>query len=187
MSKTPQATPFYLQMAMVEEVRHLMKDILFETPGGQLSELNVFPQNLPNARRKPAEGAANNDGYSEIEDYGEEDSFYFPWCLVKLASGKIMEPNGRQVATLVLVFGVYDPSDEHQGYKKLLTMYQKIMERFGKAPVLSSSFRLEGEMNWAIQDEDEDSASGIGTSPYQFGALSMTFSMAGYRREDPYT
>lgn len=187
MSKAPQATPYYLQMAMVEEVKRLTKDILFEKPDGSLSGLNVFPQNLPNARRKPAEEAVRDDGYSEIEDYGEEDSFYFPWCLVKLDSGKIKEPNGRQTAILVLVFGVYDESDGHEGYQKLLTMYQKIVERFAKNPVLSDQFRLEGEMNWAIQDEDEDSASGIGTSPYQFGALSMTFSMPGYRREDPFT
>ncbi len=186
MKNPPQATPFYLQDAMVDEIKNLMKDLIFETPSGEKSSLNVFCQNLPTPRRAQ-EDEMVEDSYDEIESYGEEDSFFFPWCLVKIDSGGVKEPNGPQTTTLIVVFGIYDGTENHTGYQKILTMFQRIIARFSENPVLAKQFTQQGEINWAIQDDDDGSASGIGTGPYQFGAMMMEFRMSGHRREDKFT
>lgn len=183
MKKPPQATPFYLQDAMVEEIKDLMKDMLFDTPSGGQSGLNVFAQSLPTTRRSQ-DTEEIGDSYEEIEGYGEEDSFFFPWCLVKIDSGSVKAPNGCQTAALVLVFGVYDSTDTHEGYARILTMFQRVIERFSERPALAGQFTQQGEMNWALQDDNDGNISG--TSPYQFGAMMLEFRMPGHRREDKF-
>ena len=37
----------FLQDDLVEELKLVFKDLRYKTPGGELSEINIFPQALP--------------------------------------------------------------------------------------------------------------------------------------------
>jgi len=170
-------TPLFFQKALVEEIKKITSDMLFQNPGGEeLIKLSVFAQSLPIPEKKQDVDA--REDYQSIE-YSVSDTedavFNCPWCIVKLGGGSIPEINGYQHIEVVIGFGIYNPEKDNRGHEELLNLIQRVYQRFACDPLLDRQYTCRGEFEWALQDED--------TYPYYFGAITTTFKFMGYRRE----
>lgn len=170
-------TPLFFQKALVEEIKRITKDMLFQNPEGEeLLKLEVFAQSLPIPERKQM--ADNDDTYKTIDYVDVEPESAVckcPWCIVKIENGNIAEINGFQNVEVVIGFGIYNPDNENNGHEELLNLIQKIYKRFSCDPLLDQQYTCTGAFEWALQEED--------TFPYFFGAIGTTFQFTGYRRE----
>lgn len=79
----------------------------------------------------------------------------------------------------MIILGVYDDDVTGAGYMHILTMIERITNRFLEEPLLDHKYRAEATMNTAIQDED--------TYPYYFGAIEMTFNLPKIERRDEFS
>lgn len=153
-------TPLMLQDELVEEMKRLFADYLYKAPTGDCVSINVYPQNIP---------------VNETDD--DEDPI--PYLLVRLNSGK--DDGTRDsfnVVRVLFIAGVWDDSNESQGHRDLMNIFQKIYERFQTNPNLNGKAAYTGEFEWALQDDNY--------YPYSFGACTLSFNIAAIRREDPF-
>ena len=74
-------------------------------------------------------------------------------------------------------FGVYDPDASNQGHRHVMTMCQRLLDRYAAEPLLAKRYRAEQDMEWAIQDED--------TYPYYFGGVRIKFNIPKIGRREP--
>lgn len=165
--------PLGLQLALKEEIIKITSSMTFKSPAGGHTALNVFEQNLPVRTHRINEPDSDED---EDEDIKEN----FPYCLVQLSDG-LSKLNSPSSVNVILVFGIYDDSDEADGYKDIVNIIEKISERFEKNPVLDDNYTICDEVTWALPDEDND------TYPYFFGAMYTQWSVRRFEREDPFT
>lgn len=163
-------TPIELQEELGAEVEYILKDIQLKTADGGMKQIEAFSQELPKRLQ-------NVTGDSVMAD---EDIDPYPFCVVKIDSGELGTAQSAHEVKTVLVLGVFDDDISCQGHRVILTMIQRIMERFTKDPVLNRRYRINEEagFNWTLDEEDRH--------PYYLGALSMTWDMFFVRREDKY-
>ena len=171
-------TALELQKDLAEEIRELCSDMKFKTPKGSYSKLNMFRQNLP--MRKIERKPDLEDAYLD-EDQEEEMEDPFPYCIVKLDSGKSEGATDAHVVKTVIMLGIYDDSVEADGYQTILNIFEDIRARFRKNQILKGKYVARNEITWALADEDEE------TFPYFFGAMYMEWEIAEYGREDRYS
>ncbi len=161
-----QMTSLALQEDLCREIEKITDGMFFRGEGQTPVPLKAYAQALPLKKEKA--------GWTEAADGNPE---YFPYAVVRIESGKIMDPVVIQASVLL---GIFDDSEENQGHRKILNIIQKINERFSKNPILSGAFRMqEGSFEFALPDEDE--------YPCFFGGVMMRWETAPYRREDEYT
>lgn len=176
-------TPRLFQEALAREVEVIARDILFQVNQGAgrppgLGPIRAYCQNLPIQRGEEAGEDGRGPDSIDYVDQGEEPVFKCPWAVVKLDGGKTEEHGGIQVVRTAVCFGIYNRSPENKGHQEILNLIQRVYERFAREPLLDCQYTCQGDFEWALQDED--------TYPYFFGAISMTFTFAGFRRENPY-
>ena len=80
--------------------------------------------------------------------------------------------------SVIIQLGVFDDSKEGKGHRQLLTMIQKITDRFTEYPLLDNAFRARQKMDWELLDED--------TYPFYFGGIEMHFLVPKQGRSDEY-
>lgn len=179
-SKIHQATPFFLQECLVEDLQEMLQGALFRNPnpnGADYIPMQVFEQNLPIPQADTAELESTAIDY---DDGMYADPVYnCPWAVVKLDSGEIPGPNAKQRVVTAVCFGIYNPDAANDGHKDLLNLIQEVYARFSNRPILAKSFRCLLDFEWSIQRED--------TFPYFFGAISMSFEMHGMKQESEFT
>lgn len=164
-------TVYNLMNDLAAEIRNITKDVVLKDVKGNLVKLNIYKQNLP--ERQQSIQAGNIMGEEEEEDP-------YPYCVIRVDSGSLKSSLSNHEVKVYLVFGVWDDDLEGQGYQVIITMMQRIMERFTNAPVLVGKYRMNAEagIDW-ILDEDNQ-------YPYYFGSMAMTWDMAFVRRSDRY-
>lgn len=118
----------FLQDDLVEELKLVFKDLRYKTPGGELSEINIFPQALPiPGPAEPPEGESTEyleEGLGVTDPVKEEDPY--PYAIVRIEDGKIETIDGNQAVTVLIILGAYNDSLENQGHKDILNMIQRI-------------------------------------------------------------
>lgn len=171
------ATPLFFQEALKKEIKLITKDMRFcQRDSRELVPLHVYGQSLPIPGRKENEGTGQEFDTIEYIDEGEEDAvFPFPWCLVKIDGGRVLQVNGRQEVQVAVCFGIFNDGLENQGHREVMNLIQKVYGRFAADPLLDKRYTCSGEFEWALQEED--------TYPHFFGAIGMTFWFSGFRRE----
>lgn len=169
-----------LQDDLVEELKLIFKDLRYKTPGGELSEINVFSQALPiPGPAEPPEGESPEyleEGLGATDPVKEEDPY--PYAIVRIEDGKIETIDGNQAVTVLIILGAYNDSLENQGHKDILNMIQRIYERFAKNAILAQKYELIHPISWSLQEEE--------SYPYFIGGVALTFNTLEIRREDPY-
>ena len=115
-------TPILLQRALQKEIKEITKNILLQTPKGKIETLKIFPQRLPIRNRK-----------EELEPY--------PYCVVQVISGDIKDTH---MITIILRIGIFHDNNA-EGHEELLSIIQKILERFGKNSILDKRYICEAE------------------------------------------
>jgi hypothetical protein len=172
-------TPLFFQQALTDEVKKITEDLLFCTPkGDELVHLDVFMQSLPIPVFESSDQENENLSSFEYENNQIDPIFKCPWCTVKIINGDIPGINERQVLNVAICFGIYNDDTSNQGHREILNLIQRVYSRFAIDPLLDKQYTCTGEFEWALQDED--------THPYFFGAISTTFKMTGYRRENKF-
>ncbi|MCM1026093.1 MAG: hypothetical protein NC432_06635 [Roseburia sp.] len=170
----------FLQDDLVEELKTIFKDLHYKTPGGELSEINVFPQALPiPGPAEPPEGEAPEyleEGLGATDPVKAEDPY--PYAIVRIEDGKIEAIDGNQAVTVLIILGAYNDDLKNQGHKDILNMIQKIYERFAKNAILAQKYELVHPITWTLQEEE--------SYPYFIGGVALTFNTLEIRREDPY-
>jgi hypothetical protein len=155
-------TPFDLQDALCAEMKKLFQGFLLRDAGGNLTNLKVYAQDLP-----------------ETETDDEADTDPAPYCIVKIVDGTAgVNHNSVRV---VLVFCVRDAARDRQGHKDILTLIFRVYERFAKNPYIGNFYFPVDDnsaFEWAIQDED--------TYPYNIGACKLMFNGPSIQKEYPF-
>lgn len=165
-------TVYDLMDDLETEIRNITKDIVLKDVKGNLVKLNTFKQNLPERQQNIQAGNIMGDGD------GEEDPY--PYCVIRVDSGSLQSPLANHEVRVYLIFGIWDDDMAGQGYQAVLTMIQRIMERFINNPVLLGKYMMnvDAGMDWILDEENQ--------YPYYFGSMAMTWDMAIVRRNDRY-
>ncbi|MFR4350573.1 MAG: hypothetical protein ACLT3H_02770 [Roseburia sp.] len=192
-----------LQEDLIEEIAELFSEKSFKTPSGEYGKLKMFKQNLPMRNVVQARGikAAGSDEFERIDaeedenlDESEEDEIMndpeedenldeeleamFPYCLIKLDTGKSEGSDDIHNVKTKIIFGIYDDALDASGYKDILNMIEDIRCRFRVNPSLKRKYVVQDNIEWALPDDDGD------TFPFFFGALYLEWQTAEYERED---
>ncbi len=191
-----------LQEDLIEEIAELFSAKLFKMPSGEYSKIKMFKQNLPMRDVAQARGVKttgsdeimNNPEDDENLDESEEDEIMnnpeddenldeeleamFPYCLVKLDSGKSESSDDIHNVKTKIIFGIYDDRLDASGYKDILNMMEDIRYRFRVNPSLKRKYVVQDNIEWALPDDDGD------TFPFFFGVLYLEWQTAEYERED---
>lgn len=150
-----------LQDALVEETKRLLKDVWAKNSLGEDVQVQVFPQRLP--------------VMTEDED---DETKLFPYAIVRLGDAKTAGDEDPWHVTVDWLLGVHDNSVDGQGHIHILTMIERITNRFIAEPWLNNIYRADQRITTALQDED--------TYPFYFGGVEITFSIPKTGRRDEY-
>lgn len=161
-------TAFQLQKDLAEEVEGILKDMLFKDVKREQTGLRAFAQELPKRRQEIKKG----------QIMPEDDDDPYPYCVVRVDSGKVETAQSAQEIKTVLVFGIFDDDTECSGHQAIMNIIQKISERFTRNPVLKDRYRMnyDAGISWVLNDED--------WYPYYFGAMDMTWDTFFVTREE---
>lgn len=147
--------------ALAEDVGHSLRDVYTKTVSGEEVPVTIYKNRLPVI----------------LEDEDDESKF-FPYAIVRLSEASTDEGKPWLQKVYVLL-GVYDDDPEGKGYMHILTMIERITNRFLEEPLLDHKYRAEPTINTDIQDED--------TYPYYFGAIEMSFNLPKIERRDEFS
>ena len=150
-----------LQEALVKETRELLKEVWVKNPAGEEPRVKVFPQCLP-----------------KISEDDADETKLFPYAIVRLGNSLTEDDNDPWHVTVDWIFGVHDNSVDGQGHIHILTMIERITNRFIAEPWLNNIYRADQRITTALQDED--------TYPFFFGGAEITFSTPKTGRRDEY-
>lgn len=149
--------PLELQSALKERMEEHFKNFLLGSPGTDQVPLKVFEQHL---EAKPS---------SDISQY--------PYLLIRVSEAT---PNGQgEGHTLKIMFiaGVFDESNNNQGYKDAITILNKVLAHFIKYPLVEKRFEFDPEnWNWSYPDDD--------VAPYFLCGLETNWKIPQPLRED---
>ena len=186
MDKERKLTLLSLQEALAEEVETIAQDMLLKRPDGELAHLKAYRQHLPILLGPDGEiDSGTSDLPAEESEYGVFQQF--PWALVQIRQGTIPRPGEDQTVYAMIIFGIFEDSSECKGHEVLMILFERMMERFLKYPLLAGQFTVtqidnDHLFNWLIEDSNEDGD----THPFYFGGFEMAFQTPAFEREDPY-
>lgn len=176
-----------LQRDLIEELKELEREMCFKAPGGDFVKMNFFAQNLP-VRSLDTETASKRTGETEdfeLDEDAAEDGLQdeelenqFPYCIVKIDSGKSQNAEEAHIIGTKLIIGIFDDSRDVSGYRNILNVFEDIRRRFRTNPILKNRYVVQDEISWALPDEDKV------TFPYYYGVMYLNWITAEYRRED---
>lgn len=146
----------------MEEVKHILQDIRVKDASGKQAEVKVYRQRLPI--------------FTEDED---DESQCFPYVIVRLGDAETKDDDDPWHVTVDFLLGVYDDDRHGQGHLHILTMIERITDRFIAEPLLDGRYRAEQDIQKALQDED--------TYPYYFGGVEMKFTVPKMGRRDDWS
>lgn len=167
----------FLQDDLKVELKKVLKNFKLKDPQGNLSEINIFLQNLP-----MPEAQEQDDIPMELLENGLVDEITnkdpYPYIIIRIGDGEIKDEISAQSVSTDLIIGIYDDSYEKQGHKDILNIIHDIYERFAKMPVLNRQYIIQYPILWTLQEEE--------SYPYYFGGMHLSWELAAIRREDPY-
>lgn len=168
-------TAYELQLALGNEVERISKDILLKDVKGYPAHIKAFAQSLP---KRFQDVADMEDDEGDIMPEAGEDEDPYPYCVVRIDSGRLETAESTHEITTTLVFGIFDDDARCLGHQAIMNLIHKITERFIKNPVLNNKCRMNeaADINWVLDDEDK--------YPYYFGAMEMTWDTFFAGRED---
>lgn len=153
----------FLITDLIAEVEKILDDVQTKNTSGEtVSGVNGYEQSLP-----------------VVMEDEEDDSKYFPYFIVRMGEGSTEDDNDPWTDTVNILFGVYDDDKQTNGHRHILTMIQRVTDRFAKEPLLNKKFRAKEKMSFALQDED--------TYPFYFGGVEMRFSVPKMGRSDEWS
>lgn len=168
-------TTFFLQTKIVEELERIFEKERYPDRTGTMTGIQVFEQFLPVIDVKDTD-----DDLENLENGLLDDNFSdvpVPYIQVIIPSGRTSTINEKGTVDVLLYLCAYDDSKDRNGFKYIINMIQKVLERFQK-DVLLDGYRCGHEIIWELSDFDDH--------PYYFGAMLMEFEIKEIEKEDKY-
>lgn len=150
-----------MMTAVCEDLRKIFKGYLLPNKAGVLQEVRVFPQYMP----QPS-GITFEDKKSGLENYSADDyEKNFPGIVVKLGDITDREENRIDMnrANLRLLFGVYDSDPECEAWRDVLSMMERVRQKWLKDRIIARKFMIEMPLTTRLLEAD--------TFPVYFGEL----------------
>lgn len=160
-------TSIFLQDDLQKELEDILGEMRLKDPNNkeEYTNIKVYQQSLPKIK------IDYENCEEEEEDLSDEP---FPYIIIKLDSGKIINEN--EAAKIELLIATYDDELANQGHKDILNIINKIYERFYKNPMLANKYYRVNDIDWVLQDDD--------MYPYFYGAMGMEFKVKMFKKED---
>ena len=149
-----------LQDDLLEEVEDILSDIQTkDATGKEVVGVKGYAHQLP------------------VMEMDEDDvSQLIPYFIIRFEGGETKEDNDPWHITTQILFSVHDAS-KSDGHEHLLTMIQRVVDRFASEPLLKKMYRADQNIQFAIADDD--------TYPFYFGGVSMIFTIPKIGRREP--
>ncbi len=138
---------------LILEVEQILQDNYFQNIHGETVDIKGYPHELP-IRSVQA-------GWEQTAESGEE---LFPYFLVQL--DEIHYEDGEALATVWILFAVYDESTDMTGWKNLTNAVEKVVHRF-RCNVALDYYYCERKMKVAYPED--------GSWPHFFAGMEMTW------------
>lgn len=142
--------PSLLQDFLVKELKDLFNNFKLKNAKNEDSNLNIYPQYLPAKK-------------------GQKDVDHFPFITVKITEGEDPNEGDANTCRIMLMVGIYDPSEDYQGYKDVLNILQRMYEHLMMNKVFDKKYEVEYPIKFTLTDED--------FQPYFFGALDTNWNI----------
>ncbi len=172
--KASASTPEELVAVLTDEIRRLSGGVSFYDANGDVADLHVFSQTLPQPQ-------SNTEDSDITEENGllqtNETDTEFPYCVVRIDNVKVTGITTKRTVDIILELGIFYEKEDCQYQHSMLTLFEKIQRRFLINPVIGAA-ECEPEMVFAVSPNDED------THPYYFGGAALRFLIPTYERED---
>lgn len=144
-----------LQSALKTIIERVVSDILLPSQEGDSKKVQVFKQHLP---RKIKSISRN------------PESTFYPCVIVYLDEGK------RGEVKILFIVATHDEGEGNQGYQDAMNIVEKIMQEFGKKPLVVDRYEMREEYDWFYNDQDN--------YPYFFAWIETVFEIPRIMRED---
>lgn len=154
-------TPLDLQDDVAKDLQKVFKEYKYKDSEGKLVPLHIYTQNVP------VNSTDDNDDLT-------------PYIIVRVNGGydSGLEDSSYEV-DLVIIVGLWDNDPKNQGYRDLISILNKVYERYSKNPITDAGTgSFCGGWNFAMQED--------AYFPYHFAAATMKFNIAAVRRELDY-
>jgi len=150
------------QRELMKEIEQITSQVVYQKADGERRNgVTAYMQQLP-----------------QVTEDEEDASAFFPYAIVRLASGDTQDDNDCWSIKTEILLGCYDESTDSHGHLDVLETIQRICDRFAAKPLLAQKYYAGQHIQWALQDED--------TYPYYFGGIEITFNLPKIGREDDY-
>jgi len=143
-------TPTLLQDHLVEVVKTVIGSMKLNNSKNENSIINVYPQYLPSKK-------------------GQNDRAHFPYVLVRIIDGEDSTEELPSLCKIVFIIGIHDDDTNFQGYKDVMNIIEKIRQHLLKKIVFDNKYSLEGQVKWAVNEED--------VYPLYFGGIETTWNI----------
>lgn len=149
-----------LQDDLIKEVETLLKDIqTTDTDGKEVVGVKGYAHRLP------------------ITQSDEDDpAQYFPYFIIRFDTGRTRDDDDCWHVATDIVLGIHDRATSN-GHESILSMIQRIVDRFAWDPLFDKKYRADQDIQWAVAEDD--------TYPFFFGAVAITFSVPKIGRKEP--
>ena len=111
-----------------------------------------------------------------LETDEEDVSQLMPYFIVRFEGGETKEDGDPWHIATQILFSVHDESKSN-GHEHLLTIIQRVTDRFISEPLLNKMYRADQDIQFAIADDD--------TYPFYLGGISVKFSIPKIGRREP--
>lgn len=152
-------TPTVLQDSLVSDFKQQLAGFLLKNSKGDRVNLNIYAQNLPAKK-------------------GQKDSEHFPYLVVRVVDGENKDDQGEEnnICKVAFIIGAFDDDDNYQGYKDVMNVIEKIIQRLKTKKNYNNQFGLTLPLKWLIHDED--------TFPYYFGGIETQWNIPNISMDD---
>ena len=148
--------PFFLQQALVKEMKELFQGYKLYNSKNEFVDINVFSQHLPYRKK-------------------EDDKRPFPYILVCLEEGEV--PNEEEHNVMIyLVVGIYDLNENAQGDMEVINILTTIYEHLFHKRFIDDRYEIQYPFKWVIQDED--------TFPKYIGGAETNWKLKTMKQEE---
>lgn len=138
-----------------EELKHLK---LMDPKNSETNKsINIFPQHL-------------------LRKNKSTDVSLYPYLCIRFADVEGLTESEPGQSRILFIVGVFDRSEDNQGYRDALTVIQKVYESLIRNPIIKDQFQLVYPIRATYQEED--------SAPYYFAGLETNWEVPIPLRED---
>ncbi|WP_404427302.1 hypothetical protein LG296_01660 [Ureibacillus chungkukjangi] len=151
--------PIHLLDGLVERFKGELDSLALKDPNNPeiYKPINIFPQHLPQKNKST-------------------DLSLYPYLCIRLTDVEGVSEGEPGQSRVLFIAGVFDRTEDNQGYRDALVVIQKVYESLIRNPMINKQFQLVYPIRATYQEED--------SAPYYFAGLETNWEVPTPLRED---